>query len=196
MHEILLEQALVVIMEAADVRGGLLVVLLRLVMCVLLLLLLLLLLLGLLGLLFFALLLSHTLTREVEVLSRYLSQRLQGREALLGGREGQAHGLAALHGAGRRLLEGGKVGQLVDLQQGALPVAQRESGAFFDEVVREAIYTALGELGSVSRLVSCGGTKNAVGFTDCSSHLFTAALARVLVAITCILEFRPALEEF
>lgn len=54
----------------------------------------------------------------------------------------------------------------------------------------------LGNWVSVSRFVPCGGTKNAVGFTDCSSHLFAAALARVLVAVAGILEFRPALEEF
>lgn len=107
------------VVEAADMCWRLLVVLVLVlvVMCMLLLLLVVL------GVLLFALLLGHTLAREIEVLSGHLSQRLQGGEALLGGREGQAHGLTALHGARRRLSEGGQVGKLVDLQQGALPVA-------------------------------------------------------------------------
>lgn len=37
-------------------------------------------------------------------------------------------------------------GELVELQDGALAVAQREGGTFLHEVVGEAIYTALWEL--------------------------------------------------
>lgn len=108
-----------------------------------------------------------------------------------------------MHGAGRGRGQGGEVGQLVDLQQGALAVAERKRGAFFDEVVREAVYAALGELSrrSVAALESrraCGVGKTKMRWAAGGgrrAHLFAARLARVLVAVAGILELGAALEE-
>lgn len=84
----------------------------------------------------------------------------------------------------------------MNLQQGALPVAERKSRTFLNEVVCEAIYTAFGKLSAaVSRCFGHGQHENAVGYTDCWSHLLAARLACVLVAIARIFEFGAALEE-
>jgi hypothetical protein len=139
---------------------------------------------------------GDALAGQVQMLPRDLSKGFERGQSLVRGREGQVHGVCGLHGARRGLGEGGEVGQLVDLQQGALAVAQRKGGTFLDEVVREAIDAAFGELSSAS-----AGAAASVGKTKmpCASavvaYLFAARLARVLVAIAGILELGAALEE-
>jgi hypothetical protein len=96
------------------------------------------------------LLLGHALLpREVEALTRDLGKRLQGRQ-LLRGRKRQAHGRAALHLRGAVSRGGVRhvvgEGQLVELQQRALAVAEGQRWAFLHQVVREAVDAALREL--------------------------------------------------
>jgi hypothetical protein len=105
---------------------------------------------------------GNALAGQVQMLSRDLGKGFERGQSLVRGRKGQVHGVGGLHGARCRLGERGQVGQLVDLQQGALPVAQRKGGAFLDEVVREAIYTALGELSSAS-VTERGGKRKCGG---------------------------------
>lgn len=121
-------------------------------------------------------LLRQALARQVQVLARHLGQRLEGRQ-LLRGRKRQAQlrgalqvGVAVAVGAraGRRRQVVGQ-GQLVELQQRALAVAEGQRRAFLDQVGGEAVDAALGEL-------------------------LAARLARVLVAVARILELGAALK--
>lgn len=120
--------------------------------------------------------LGHALSGQVQVLSRDLSKRLESRE-LLRRCKGKIHFLAMLHLARSRRVRMSRLrhvvgeGQLVHLQQRALPVLERKRRTFLDEVIREAVYASFGEL-------------------------LAARLARVLVAVTCIFELRAALEVF
>jgi hypothetical protein len=82
------------------------------------------------------------------MLSRHFGKRLKRRQ-LLRRRERQIHLMAIVHGPRRirdSLRHVVRERQLVELQQRSLAVAQRQSGTFLDQVVREAIYTAFGEL--------------------------------------------------
>lgn len=67
---------------------------------------------------------------------------------------------------------------------------QRQGGAFFGEVVREAIDAALGKLRTLS------ATRNRVDRRGClgSTHFFATMPTRVLVAIAGILELGAALK--
>lgn len=99
--------------------------------------------------------LGHALSGQVQVLSRDLSKRLESRE-LLRRCKGKIHFLAMLHLARSRRVRMSRLrhvvgeGQLVHLQQRALPVLERKRRTFLDEVIREAVYASFGELRLVS----------------------------------------------
>lgn len=64
-------------------------------------------------------------------------------------RERKVDFLSVVHRPGRirdSLRHVVREGQLVKLQQSPLAIAQRQGRTFFDQVVREAIYAAFGEL--------------------------------------------------
>jgi hypothetical protein len=142
------------------------------------------------------LLLWHALPGQIQVLSRDLGERLQRRE-LLRRRKGQIQCRAILHL--RRAISRGRLrhvvgeGQLVELQQRALAVAEWKGRTFLHEVIREAVYTALGEL-RCSQLSLF--TVRLFAWRGCTTHFFSTRLARVLVAVAGIFEFGAAFKVF
>ena len=76
---------------------------------------------------------------------RNLRQRFQRRH-LLFRREWQVQRLTGV-GCGNYLRHAiGKVWQIVKLETRPLAIARRDGWTFFDQVIRQAIYTAFGEL--------------------------------------------------
>lgn len=123
---------------------------------------------------------GQALARQVEVLPRDFGQRLQRRE-LLQGRIRQAHITSTVYGSHCARAGGldhavGK-GHFVELEQGALAVAEGQRRTFFNEVIGERVDAAFGEL-----RVGCQSSWHARGrlpdFSStqrgCSALLFTA----------------------
>lgn len=81
----------------------------------------------------------------------------------------------------------------MELQDGTLAVAERQGGAFLDQVVRQAVYPALWKLLRVNSrcLGSFARTRPRARRTD----LLAAGFAGVLVAIARVLELGASLKE-